>query len=84
MKKLLIAIIIIILIAIALVYWKLPGTPPSKTATDQSADSTESITGDFPPSTADTTESITKDLNSLEVGSPDADFNSVEADINSF
>ena len=43
----------------------------------------EIITGDFPVFD-DTTESITKDIDSIGVDDPGADFGSMDADINSF
>lgn len=70
MKKLLIVIVLIILVIVGILYFGAPDTVTKpESAIDQSAD---------------TTESIDADLSTIDVdGELDADFKSLDADINS-
>lgn len=83
MKKSLIAVVIVIIVAAALVFWKYSKTTFPDPTTNQPKPADEIITGDFPVFD-DTTESITKDIDSIGVDDPGADFGSMDADINSF
>ena len=83
MKKSLIVVVVIIFAVVALIFWKFSNTTPPDTATKQPKPADEIITGDFPVFD-DTTESITKDIDSIGVDDPGADFGSMDADINSF
>jgi len=68
MKKILLAIVVVIIIAAVLIYGK-PAVAPIK---DASIDQT-----------VDTTESITSDIDAVNIGNLDADFNALDKDINS-
>jgi uncharacterized alpha/beta hydrolase family protein len=83
MKKSFIAVVIIVIIAALIVFWRYSNITQSDTTTNQPKPADEIVTGDFPVFD-DSTESITKDIDSIGVDELGADFGSMDADINSF
>lgn len=68
MKKILLAIVVVIIIVAVLIYGKPSVAPTTDVSIDQ---------------TVDTTESITSDIDAVDIGDLDADFNALDKDINS-
>ncbi len=77
MKKLTGIIVVIVIIGAAIWFFKTPQSavaPTNQTETSAATDTKQA---------SDTTASITADLDVIDIGSADADFNSLNQDINS-
>ena len=73
MKKLTLVIVVIIIIVAIVWYFKSPTTAIAPTEQNDLANSAATI---------DSTASINQELNTIDVGSMDTDFNSINTDIN--
>lgn len=82
MKKFLIAIVIIFIVALV-AFWKFYDGSETGSAPTDKQQPDETITGSF-PALDDSTESINKDADSISVDEFGADLESLDGDIDSF